>query len=233
MAINLELVNAKIKAAAKKHGRDADKIKLLAVSKTKPATMIAEAIDSGQLAFGENYVQEACHKIKNISNALVEWHFLGSIQSNKTRHVASSFSWVQSVDRPSILKRLSQQRPTGLPSINVCVQINLDGEKTKSGVAAEDIEQLLNVAARLPGIKLRGLMIIPSPVSNIDLQRRVFAKARNIFDNYCRAYDLDTLSMGMSKDFEAAIAEGTTMIRLGTAVFGRREPANPAEIDRL
>ena len=226
VATALKRVTAKIEAATEACGRDAGEIKLVAVSKTKPTAMIVEAIAAGQTAFGENYVQEACRKLESIDDPRIEWHFLGSIQSNKTRRIAASFPWVHGIDRGSILQRLSRQRPAELPPINVCVQINLNGEKTKSGVAPENAQRLLDIAAGLPGVKLRGLMVIPPPAGRIECQRRVFAKARSIFDGFSRAYSLDTLSMGMSGDFEAAIAEGATLIRLGTVIFGRRIRGN-------
>ena len=184
VAVALKQLTARIKAAAEACGRDADEIKLLAVSKAKPIGMIAEAIAAGQMAFGENYVQEACHKLESIDDDRIEWHFLGSIQSNKTRHIADSFSWVHSIDRESVLQRLSQQRPAGLPPLDVCVQINLDEEKTKSGVAPGTAERLLDIAAGLPGINPRGLMVLPSRTGSPQRQRRAFARARSIFDGY-------------------------------------------------
>ncbi len=226
VATALKQVRARIKTAAEACGRDADEIRLLAVSKAKPIAMIIEAVAAEQMAFGENYVQEACHKLESIDDPRIEWHFIGSIQSNKTRRIAVSFSWVHSIDRESTLRHLSRHRLVGLPPINVCVQINLDREKTKSGVAPESAEQLLDTASRLPGITPRGLMVIPALASSMECQRRVFATAKSIFDRYASAYSLDTLSMGMSGDFEAAIAEGATLVRLGTVIFGRRVPKN-------
>lgn len=220
---NLKRVATRIRAAAEKCGRDAVEIQMLPVSKSQPAQMIVEAIKAGQAAFGENYLQEAHEKMKNIRNPDVEWHFLGTIQSNKTRHITASFAWVHSVDRESIAQRLSRQHPPGAPPLNVCIQVNLNEEKTKSGAPPSEVERLLEVTARLSGIKPRGLMFIPPFAEDTVHQHRIFAQAKSVFDRYSRAYHLDTLSMGMSNDFEVAIEEGATLIRLGTAIFGHRK----------
>ena len=224
IAANLQRVTAAIRAAETNHGRERGSVSLLAVSKTKPVETIIAAADAGQIAFGENYVQEAQKKIETLSEHNLEWHFIGPIQSNKTRHIAALFAWVHSVDRVSIAERLSRQRPAGLPDLNVCIQINISGEETKAGAAPAQIKEILDLSAGLPGLKLRGLMAIPAPTSDIVVQRRIFAEARRIFDSCADAYALDTLSMGMSGDFESAIAEGATIVRLGTAIFGAREP---------
>ncbi len=226
IATNLKRVTDAIRAAEVKYGRAPGCVKLLAVSKTKPAAVISEAIAAGQTAFGESYVQEAQQKIERIGGGRIEWHFIGPIQSNKTRRIASLFAWVHGVDRGAVARRLSGQRPPGLPALNVCIQVNLSAEKTRAGVAPAGVGEMLETAAVLPGLKVRGLMAIPAPAGS-DRQRRAFAAVKHIFDAYSGAYALDTLSLGMSGDFEAAIAEGATLVRLGTAVFGAR--AQPAK----
>ena len=223
MMANLERVRESVRVAEVKCGREPGDVKILAVSKAKPLSMIVEAIALGQMAFGESYVQEAQQKIEKINNDQVEWHFIGSIQSNKTRRIASLFSWVHSIDRESIMKRLSVQRPSTLPDLNVCIQVNISGEETKSGVSLANIEEILQSAVGLPGIKVRGLMVVPATTSDVRYQRHIFAVAKDIFNNYSSLDAFDTLSMGMSSDFESAIAEGATMVRLGTAIFGARE----------
>ncbi len=222
IAANLDRVRGAVRAAEARYGREPGVVTLVAVSKTKSPAMITAAINAGQTVFGESYVQEARQKIKAVDNDRVEWHFVGPVQSNKTRHIAALFSWVHGVDRESIAKRLSQQRSSGLAALNACIQVNISGEKTKSGVLPEEVEEILVSTAALPRLKVRGLMVIPAPEADFGRRRRVFGKMRRIFDGYSRPYALDVLSMGMSGDFEAAIAEGATMIRLGTAIFGSR-----------
>ena len=214
--------NGAVRAAEVKYGREPGSVKLLAVSKTMPASAVTEALAAGQTAFGESYVQEARQKIAELGHDRVEWHFIGPMQSNKTRRVASLFSWVHGVDREVIARRLSGQRPAELPLLNVCVQVNISAEPSKSGVAPGELAEILETTAALPGLHLRGLMMMPGRESDVGRQRRVFAEARRIFDAHSGVYALDTLSMGMSGDFEAAIAEGATMIRLGTLIFGAR-----------
>jgi pyridoxal phosphate enzyme (YggS family) len=220
-------LHERITKAARAAGRPSEAIRLVAVSKTFGPEVISEAIDAGQRAFGENYVQEAIAKIEALRAAgrpKPEWHFIGPIQSNKTRAIAEHFDWVQSVDRLKIAQRLSEQRPPALPPLNVLVQVNISGEATKSGVGPEDAAQLAGEIARLPRLRLRGLMAIPEPEPDVDRQRAGFAALRRLFDAIAaRGLPLDTLSMGMSADFEAAIAEGSTMVRIGTAIFGERE----------
>ena len=223
IAANLERVTAAISAAEIKYGCKAGSVKLLAASKAQPVDAVTAALAAGQIAFGENYVQEAQRKIERIGNRGIEWHFIGPIQSNKVGRIAAFFAWVHSVDRASLARRLSQQRPTEAAVLNVCIQVNISGEKTKSGIEPANIKELLDSSADLPGLKVRGLMAIPAPATDFAAQRCIFAKVKRIFDAHSGSYALDTLSMGMSGDFVAAIAEGATMIRLGTAIFGTRE----------
>jgi pyridoxal phosphate enzyme (YggS family) len=194
------------------------------VSKTFPAEAVREAYLAGQTAFGENYLQEALDKIHALNDLPLEWHFIGPIQSNKTRPIAENFAWVHSVDRLKLAERLSAQRPAHLPDLNVCIQVNVSGEETKSGVAPEEVEQLAREIVRLPCLKLRGLMTIPSPEPDAERQRRPFTQMRDLLRQLnSRGMTLDTLSMGMSHDFPAAIREGATMVRIGTAIFGARD----------
>ncbi|MGY4879231.1 YggS family pyridoxal phosphate-dependent enzyme [Vreelandella aquamarina] len=200
---------------------------LLAVSKTKPASMIREAWAAGQRAFGENYLQEALDKQAELTDLSdIEWHFIGPLQSNKTRAVAEHFAWVHSVDRLKIAKRLSEQRPAGSAPLNVCLQVNISGEETKSGVLPEALGELAAEVARLPHLRLRGLMAIPAPADTLEAQRQPLAALRAAFERLKSDLPdapLDTLSMGMSDDLEAAILEGATQVRLGTAIFGARQ----------
>jgi len=205
-------------------------IRLLAVSKTFGADAVMEAADAGQRAFGENYVQEALDKIATIRRArpdlTLEWHFIGPIQSNKTRLIAEHFDWVHSVDREKIAQRLSEQRPAHLPPLNICLQVNISGEATKSGVAPDEAMEVAPRIAALPRLTLRGLMAIPEPVDDEAQQRRPFRQLRALLDRLnAKGLDLDTLSMGMSGDMDAAIAEGATIVRVGTAIFGQRHYA--------
>ena len=231
IADHLQAVQERIAQAALAAGRDAQKITLLAVSKTHPASRVLEAVEAGQRAFGENYVQEAAQKMDSVAAALgpqvaLEWHLIGPLQSNKTRIVAERFDWVQTIDREKIAQRLSSQRPEARAPLNVLVQVNVSGEHSKSGVAPEAAVALAQAVARLPRLRLRGMMAIPEPTEDAALQRRRFRLLRELLEAArARGLALDTLSMGMSDDMEAAIAEGATMVRIGTAIFGARESA--------
>ena len=224
IAANLQAVSDRIKRAAQSAGRPASAIALIAVSKTWPADKIAEAHACGQNAFGESYVQEAVAKIARLAQLPLEWHFIGPIQSNKTRDIAEHFHWVHSVDREKIAMRLDGARPAGLPPLNVCIQVNVSGQASKSGVAQGDELALARAVTALPQLRLRGLMAIPEPTPDAGLQRRRYARLRELKDGLAAAgIALDTLSMGMSDDLEAAILEGATMVRVGTAIFGQRK----------
>lgn len=213
----------RIARAAEAAGRDAAEVRLLAVSKTWPADSVREAAAAGQRAFGENYVQEGAEKVDALAGLGLEWHFIGPLQSNKTRLVANRFAWVHSIDRLKIAERLSAQRDVHLPPLAVCIQVNVSGEASKSGVAPGELPELAHAVAGLPRLRLRGLMAIPEPTSNVALQRARFATLRQLRDQLnADGLALDTLSMGMSDDLEAAIAEGSTMVRVGTAIFGSR-----------
>lgn len=214
-------------AACAQAGRDVNAVTLLAVSKTFGPEAVAEALTAGQRAFGENYIQEGVEKILALRAShpavALEWHCIGPVQSNKTRLVAAHFDWVQSVDRLKIAQRLSEQRPPELPPLQVCLQVNVDGGANKSGVAPTELPPLAAAVAALPGLKLRGLMCIPEPAEGFEAQRVVFQQARALFDDLnARGLGLDTLSMGMSDDLDAAVAAGSTMVRVGRAVFGSR-----------
>jgi pyridoxal phosphate enzyme (YggS family) len=227
IAHKLQAVDATIYAASKAAGRDPTQVKLLAVSKTFPAEAVLEAVAAGQHAFGENYLQEALDKIAAVAAALpseqVEWHFIGPIQSNKTRPIAASFAWVHTVERLKIAQRLSEQRSAGLPPLNVCLQVNISGEASKSGATPEELPELARQVALLPNLKLRGLMAIPEPETDVAKQRAAFARVRALADQLrAGGIELDTLSMGMSADMAAAIAEGATIVRVGSAIFGAR-----------
>ena len=213
----------RIARAAEAAGRDAAEVRLLAVSKTWPADSVREAAAAGQCAFGENYVQEGAEKVDALAGLGLEWHFIGPLQSNKTRLVANRFAWVHSIDRLKIAERLSDQRDAHLPPLEVCIQVNVSGEASKSGVAPGELPELAHAVAGLPRLRLRGLMAIPEPTSDVALQRARFATLRQLRDQLnADGLALDTLSMGMSDDLEAAIAEGSTMVRVGTAIFGSR-----------
>ena len=226
ISANLQAVHARIEAAARAAGRNPKDISLLAVSKTWPAGHVRDAAAAGQRAFGENYVQESVAKIAELAALGLEWHFIGPLQSNKTRPVAEHFDWVHSVERMKIAERLSGQRPAGMAPLNVCLQVNVSGEASKSGCAPEEAVALANAIAALPKLRLRGLMCIPEPVEDVEAQRRPFRQLRELYDQLRGdGLPLDTLSMGMSHDIEAAIAEGATMVRVGTAIFGERSKA--------
>ena len=214
---------------AEQLSRRAGQVQLLAVSKTRPTEMIREAYTLGQRHFGENYLQEALAKIQELAELTdISWHFIGPIQSNKTRNIASQFHWVHSVDRLKIARRLSEQRPDGLPPLNICLQVNISQEESKSGATLNQLPQLVKEVAELPNIKLRGLMAIPAPPDDPDQQRQPFAELAETLKtlNSEHQLDMDTLSMGMTDDLEAAIAEGATMVRIGTALFGARDYSN-------
>lgn len=223
---NLQAVLARIDRAAREHGRASGAVRLLAVSKTWPAADVREAALAGQCAFGENYVQEGVAKVVELADLGLEWHFIGPLQSNKTRVVAENFDWVHSIDRLKIAERLAEQRPAALPPLSVCLQVNVSGEATKSGVAPDAVEDLARRVAALPGLRLRGLMAIPAPAADFPAQRLPFRRLREIYEQLrAGGLPLDTLSMGMSHDLEAAIAEGATLVRVGTAIFGERNYA--------
>ena len=224
IARNLQAVRQRIERAAGQCGRSPADIALLAVSKTFPASYIEEAARAGQAAFGESYVQEGVEKITDLAHLDLQWHFVGPLQSNKTRAVAEHFHWVHGIEREKIAARLDEARPAHLPPLDVCIQVNVSGEASKSGVAPGEEHALARIIAALPRLRLRGLMAIPEPTSDMQLQRRRYALLRELKDGLVAAgYPLDTLSMGMSDDFEAAILEGSTIVRVGTAVFGARE----------
>jgi hypothetical protein len=224
IASNLQAVNSAIAQAAHAAQRGAEEVALLAVSKSVSAAAVREAYHAGQRAFGESYVQEALAKIEALRDLPLEWHFIGPIQGNKTRPIAESFAWVHGVDRLKIAERLSAQRPQKLPPLNVCIQVNVSGEGSKSGVAPEEAAALAQAVARLPHLTLRGLMAIPAPAEGLQAQRRPFAQLRELMRQLNeQGLGLDTLSMGMSHDLEAAVREGATIVRVGSAIFGERD----------
>lgn len=220
---NLTRLRQQIIAAERCYGRKDGSVKLLAISKTQPLAAIQDAIAAGQQVFGENYVQEAVQKISALREYNLEWHFVGAVQTNKTKMIAENFSWVHGIDRLNIAARLNSQRPADLPALNICLQVNLDHETNKAGIAPEALTKLALEVAKLPKLKLRGLMAIPAPRKEFEQQRQVFRTLRLALDKLQTfGLDLDTLSMGMSDDFEAAIAEGATIVRIGTKIFGSR-----------
>ena len=224
ISTNLQAVRARIAAAAQLAGRAVEDIRLLAVSKTFPPERIREAALAGQIAFGENYLQESLGKIAALADLGLEWHFIGPLQSNKTRPVAEHFAWVHGVERLKIAERLSAARGAGRPPLQVCIQVNVSGEASKSGVSPADTAALARSVAVLPNLRLRGLMTIPEPTENMTMARQPFAALRDLRDALNRdGLELDTLSMGMSHDLEAAILEGATIVRVGTAIFGERQ----------
>jgi pyridoxal phosphate enzyme (YggS family) len=228
IAGNLQAVEATITDAVKASERPRNDVQLLAVSKTFPAQAVLDAMAVGQLAFGENYLQEALDKIASVAqaqpDAAVEWHFIGPIQSNKTRPIAASFAWVHTVERLKIAQRLSEQRPPELGPLNICLQVNISGEASKSGASPEELPALAREVAQLPNLRLRGLMAIPEPTTDVAEQRAAFARVRALFDALrAEGLELDTLSMGMSGDLAPAIAEGATIVRVGSAIFGKRD----------
>jgi PLP dependent protein len=231
---SLHDVQATIRAAAVAAGRAPGDVALLAVSKTFGPDAVLEAMAAGQRAFGENYLQEAIDKIAAVAQAApdtpVEWHFIGPIQSNKTRPIATHFAWVHSVDRLKVAQRLSEQRPPELGPLNICLQVNVSGEATKSGITEAELPELARAVAALPNLRLRGLMAIPEPESDPAKQREPFARLRELAERLrADGIAVDTLSMGMSSDLEAAVAEGATIVRVGSAIFGARnyDKVNP------
>jgi pyridoxal phosphate enzyme (YggS family) len=228
IAKQLQVVNARIAAAAQAAGRNPQDIRLLAVSKFFDAASVLEAVRAGQAAFGENYVQEALDKIAALKlaapEAHVSWHFIGPIQSNKTRQIAEHFDWVHSVDREKIARRLAEQRPPGMPPLNICLQVNISAEDSKSGLSPDELLPVARAVAAMPGLRLRGLMAIPAPTEVEAEQRAAFRRLRELAALLADAgIACDTLSMGMSADMDAAIAEGATIVRVGTAIFGQRQ----------
>lgn len=225
IADNLSSVIARIGAATEAAGRAPGSVNLLAVSKTKPAQAVREAHAAGQRHFGENYLQEALAKQAELADLDLTWHFIGPIQSNKTKAIAEHFHWVHSVDRLKVAQRLAEQRPDHLRPLNVCLQVNISGEASKAGCEPTELAALAAAVAALPGLCLRGLMAIPEPGMSIDEQNATFARVRALRDSLDGA--LDTLSMGMSDDLEAAISQGATWVRIGTALFGARDYSKP------
>jgi len=226
---NLQAITATIVAATQESGRPAHAVQLLAVSKTFGADAVLEAVQAGQRAFGENYLQEALDKIATLNarpelaTTALAWHFIGPIQSNKTRPIAEHFDWVHTVEREKVAQRLSEQRPAGLAPLQICLQVNISGEASKSGVAPEEVAALAHKVAALPNLTLRGLMAIPEPAVEFDQQRAAFARLRMLYEQLrAGGLALDTLSMGMSADMRAAIFEGATIVRVGSAIFGAR-----------
>lgn len=215
-------VLGQIEAACSRAGREAETVQLLAVSKTHPSEALREMYATGQCAFGENYLQEALEKIEALSDLDIEWHFIGHVQRNKTKHLAEKFAWVHGVDRLIIAERLSSQRLATQPPLNICLQVNIDGQDTKDGCQPEEVAQLVSQISQLPHLRLRGIMVIPAPNNTSALM-----DARKLFDQvkaqHANPQDWDTLSMGMSADLDAAIAAGSTMVRIGTALFGARD----------
>ena len=223
LAVRSKAVQDRIRAAERRFQRPPGAVQLLAVSKTQPVVAIAALAAAGQSAFGENYVQEALDKMAELAVQALEWHFIGPLQTNKTRSVAECFAWVHSVDRLKIAQRLSAQRPSALPPLNVCLQVNLDRETTKHGLDEDAVGAVAAQVAALPRLRLRGLMAIPAPTADFVAQRRAFARLRLRQEQLIAAgLTLDTLSMGMSDDLEAAFAEVATVVRVGTAIFGPR-----------
>ena len=224
---NLQRVHARIAAACHAAGREAGAVALLAVSKTRGPDAVREAFASGQTAFGENYLQEGVDKMADLRAQPLQWHCIGPIQSNKTRLVAAHFDWAHTIDRPKIAQRLSEQRPLQMAPLQICIQVNIDGGPTKSGVAPQEVLALVREVVKLPRLQLRGLMTIPEPAPDFERQKAAHAKAKALFDLIAMAGGpgldrFDTLSMGMTADLEAAIHAGSTMVRVGTAIFGSR-----------
>lgn len=221
---NLSAVATRLDRAASEHGRSTDDICLVAVSKTKPVALLEAALDAGQIDFGENYLQDALEKIQALAEREPVWHFIGDIQSNKTRDIAAHFAWAHAIDRLKIARRLSDQRPEGMAPINLCIQVNIDDEASKSGVAPAAVRDLAAQIVELPNVRLRGLMTIPAYTDDLAAQRKPFATLRRLMEELnAEGHALDTLSMGMSADLEAAVAEGATHVRVGTDIFGARD----------
>lgn len=230
IAKNLQQVQQRIARCVEQAQRPPASVRLLAVSKTFDAAAVLEAVQAGQVAFGENYLQEALEKIAAVQAlapaVALEWHFIGPIQSNKTRPIAEHFDWVHSVDREKVARRLSEQRPAGLAPLNICLQVNVSGEASKSGLTPQELPAVAAQVAALPGLRLRGLMAIPEATDDVTRQRAAFAQLRQLAEGLVAdGLAIDTLSMGMSGDMDAAIAEGATMVRIGSAIFGSRHYA--------
>jgi pyridoxal phosphate enzyme (YggS family) len=233
IAQNLQAVIATIVAAEREAGRPEGAVQLLAVSKTFGPEAVLQAVQAGQRAFGENYLQEGLDKIRALAAAtptpdqVLEWHFIGPIQSNKTRPIAEHFDWVHTVEREKIATRLSEQRPAGLAPLNICLQVNISGEASKSGAAPDEVAALARAVAGLPRLRLRGLMAIPEPEDDVNQQRAAFRRVRELYELLRgEGLALDTLSMGMSGDMRAAVLEGATIVRVGSAIFGARDYQN-------
>lgn len=223
ISVALAQIRQRISDAEQRFNRDPNSVQLLAVSKTRSAASVQTAIDAGQTCFAENYLQEAVEKIIHLKNPQLVWHFIGSIQSNKTRDIAKYFHWAQTIDRIKIARRLNEQRPDQLPPLNICLQINISGENSKSGITPDELIQLADDCSSLANIKIRGLMAMPAQDSDFERQRAPFRELKRLFTEIrTRHPGLDTLSMGTTNDLEAAIAEGSTMVRIGTAIFGSR-----------
>ncbi len=223
IAAALGALKARISELERLYGRPPGSVGLVAVSKTKPAEAVAAAYAAGQRDFGENQLQDARAKLEALADLDIVWHFIGPIQSNKTRGIAEAFTWVHSLDRSKIARRLNDQRPPDMPALEVCVEVNVSGEATKSGVRPEQLEEFASLVSALPRLRLRGLMAVPEPTTGLEAQRLPLRKLREaLLALNQRGFDLDTLSMGMSDDMEAAIAEGATWVRIGTAIFGAR-----------
>jgi pyridoxal phosphate enzyme (YggS family) len=226
IAIHLQQIRQRIERACRAAGRDPASVSLLAVSKMQPASAVAQAVAAGQRSFGENYVQEGVDKVaalRSLGQSGLVWHCIGPLQSNKTRLVAEAFDWVHTIDRLKVAERLSAQRPEALPPLQVCVQVNVDGGANKSGVAPAELPALAHAVARLPRLRLRGLMAIPEPAPDEARARAVFGRVQALYSALrAEGLPLDTLSMGMSDDLEAAIASGSTLVRVGSAIFGAR-----------
>jgi len=225
VASRLAAVNGRIREFEARYGRAPGSVRLLAVSKTKPAEDVAAAFAAGQRAFGENHLQDALGKLDHpaLAGLALEWHFIGPLQSNKTRPVAERFQWVHSLDRLKVARRLSEQRPAGLGPLDVCIQLNISAQASKSGIDEGDLAAFADAVADLPRLRLRGLMAIPAPAEGLDAQRAPFRRLREAAERLRDAgHAVDTLSMGMTDDMEAAVAEGSTLVRIGTAIFGPR-----------
>ena len=219
----LNALRARIGEIERRYRREPGSVTLLAVSKTKPAQAVRAAVAAGQGAFGENHLQDAMTKVDALAGQGVSWHFIGAVQSNKTRPIAEHFDWVHGIERGKIATRLSAQRPTGRGPLDVCIEVDVSGEDTKSGVPPSEVESLARQIRELPGLRLRGLMAIPRPAEDFEAQRIPFRQLREILDDLnAKGFGLDTLSMGMTGDLEAAVAEGATIVRIGTAIFGPR-----------
>ena len=224
IAERIRKLEADIQGLEEQYSRAAGSVGMLAVSKRHSADKIREAAATGLKDFGENYLQEALEKIECLQDLHLNWHFIGPIQSNKTRGIAENFQWVHSIERKKIAQRLSDQRPANIPALNICVQVNLSEESSKSGASLADAAKLCDEVGHLPGLKLRGLMAIPAPIDDFQAQRACFAELNSLFQSLQESHtEMDTLSMGMTNDYPAAIAEGSTLIRLGTAIFGPRQ----------